>query len=158
MAGRRFITALRLSNGLRMLPLGFSIGSSPSAESLLAYPRISRTSQNLRTGKKEFFDAACILKASCLEWTLEEVPALVRHLLALESVYPLYLRQLSSFVQRKGLAGLEIEAFFLELMSQATAANNIDLLEMATSTVVKLLDRRSPVSSLPDTAVRGLPH
>jgi hypothetical protein len=44
LVGRGFITALRLSSGLWTPPLAFFIGSSPNAEMLPLYPRISRTS------------------------------------------------------------------------------------------------------------------
>jgi hypothetical protein len=111
---------------------------------------------NLRTGNREFFDAASILKSSCLYWTLQEIPELVKHLLAIKSDYPLHVTQLNAFIERNSGTGPEIEAFFLEVMTQSAAANDIDLLETATSRVVKLLDRRSPVSCLPETAVPRL--
>lgn len=101
-----------------------------------------------------YSDAAVILKSASLRWSIEEAPELVRRITALSSVYPMHPTELLNFIESGGMTSPHLETFLVEVMKQATSARDAELLAHATSLLVKLVDRRPPLSTLPDPAAR----
>lgn len=110
--------------------------------------------EQLRTRGETFSRAASSLKINSLRWEACDAAEVVREALALKEEYPGHLDRLLEFIESGGKSGPHLEAFLVELIKQAPADFRSGMLERATALLVKLVERRPALSTLPDPAER----
>ena len=101
-----------------------------------------------------FAKAASSLRLTSLRWQAGDSAEVVREALALKEDYPDQLEQLFDFIDSGGKSGPHLEAFLVELIKQHPLDFQPELLKQATELLVKLVERRPAISSLPDPAIR----
>jgi len=109
--------------------------------------------QQLQHRGMDFSKAAFVLKLNCLRWNVNESAEAVNEALALIQDYPNHLKNLFDFIDSSGESGLHLEAFLVEFLKQPMADLDTQLLNIATSLLVKLVERRPAISSLPDPSI-----
>jgi hypothetical protein len=99
------------------------------------------------------FQAATKLKINRMQWSDLEAIELVRDAINLDDRVDT-LEDFIEFIDSRDLTGTHFEAFLVELTKKLPKADPPGLLHAANSLLIKLLDRRPPVSSLPDTTIQ----
>jgi hypothetical protein len=90
-----------------------------------------------------------------LRWNESEAGHLVTEALAAKSDYPELLNRLFGFIESGGKSGPHLEALFVEFIRQLPPELGAPTLRRATSILVKMVERRPALSTLPDPANLG---
>lgn len=93
-----------------------------------------------------------VFKSNSLIWNLEDADALAFDTLSLRKQYPYHLGELLEFMDAKGANGAHLEAFLLALTKKLSLKSDSSFLSQISSLLVKLVERRPAINSLPDPA------
>ena len=110
--------------------------------------------QQLRSKGDGYSKAAACLKINSLQWKDCDAAKVAEDELALKKDYPDHLNTLFDFIETTGKSGSHLEAFLFELITKECADLTTKVRERATGLIVKLVERRPAISTLPDPAVR----
>jgi len=109
----------------------------------------------LRGKGGKFLKAAIVLQLNGLRWNESEVGHLVAEALAAKNDYPEHLDRLFDFIESGGKSGPHLEVLFVEFLRQLLPEQGARMLRRATAILVKLLERRPALNTLPDPAILG---
>jgi hypothetical protein len=110
--------------------------------------------EQLRLKSEPSSKAASSLRLNSLRWKACEAAEVVREALALKEEYPGHMWPLFEFIDSGGKSGPDLEAFLVELIKQRPLDFGPELPKRATELLVKLVERRPAISTLPDPAIR----
>lgn len=110
--------------------------------------------EQLRLKSEAFSKAAASLRLNSLRWKACESAEIVREALGLAKDYPNHMWDLLEFIDSGGKRGPHLEAFLVELIKRRPLDFGPELPKRATELLVKLVERRPAISTLPDPAIR----
>lgn len=111
--------------------------------------------QQLRFRGEDFSKVASVLRLSSLRWRENEAKDIVRESQELEKDFPNFLSELFDFIESSGKSGSHLEAFLVELLKQPLINLDSRMLNRATSLLVKLVERRPAIDTLPDPGMHS---